>query len=106
MKGRLAHMVAAGTVLGGADPGALARVPLIQPQGEGTFLGSDEQTFLLPALAGGALGARSVSENRALFAHWRPGLQVEPPPQGSPRLVLRVTLPWPRRPHGGNRSTG
>lgn len=49
--------VIGGVVLAGGTLGALAAVPLINSEGEGTALGSDEQTFALLALAGGALGS-------------------------------------------------
>ena len=48
--------VAAGVILAGATLGAIAAVPLINPEGEGTPLGSDEQTFGLLVGAGAALG--------------------------------------------------
>jgi hypothetical protein len=49
--------VASVVVLAGATLGALAAVPLIAPSGEGTPLGSDEQTFALLATGGATLGA-------------------------------------------------
>lgn len=49
--------VVGGVVAAGAILGALAAVPLVNGEGEGTPLGSDEQTVLLTTLAGGALGS-------------------------------------------------
>lgn len=49
--------VIGGVVGAGATLSALAAVPLINGEGEGTPLGSDEQTVLLMTLAGGALGS-------------------------------------------------
>lgn len=53
-----AHRVAAmgGVALFGAALGALAAIPLVDGEGEGTFLGSDEQTVTLTVVSGGALG--------------------------------------------------
>lgn len=54
-----AHRSAAltGVALAGGTFGALAAVPLINPSGEGTFLGSDERTIILTTGAGLALGS-------------------------------------------------
>lgn len=49
--------VIGGVVGAGAVLGALAAFPLVNGEGEGTPLGSDEQTVLLTTLAGGALGS-------------------------------------------------
>ena len=53
-----AHLagLSVGTVLGGATLGLVAGALLVNPTGEGTILGSDEQTLTLLALAGGTLG--------------------------------------------------
>lgn len=53
--------VAVGAVLAGGTFGALASIPLINGEGEGTAIGSDEQTVLLFALGGAALGVLFVS---------------------------------------------
>lgn len=47
----------AGVAMAGGALGALAAVPLINPSGEGTFLGTDERTILLTTGAGLALGS-------------------------------------------------
>jgi hypothetical protein len=62
-----AHRVAVigGGIAAGGTLGALSAVPLINGEGEGTFLGSDEQTFALLVVAGSALGALYVWGNRA-----------------------------------------
>lgn len=51
-----AGAVAAGAVLAGATVGALASALLINSEGSGTALGSDEQTFAVLVLTGGVLG--------------------------------------------------
>lgn len=49
--------VTAGVVMAGATLGALAAVPLVNSEGEGTPLGSDELTVGLTVIAGGVLGS-------------------------------------------------
>lgn len=80
--------VIGGVILAGGTLGALAAVPLINAEGEGTALGSDEQTVALMALAGGALGSlfawmhsdelasRSVSVAPAVFGRAGYGLRM------------------------------
>lgn len=80
--------VAGGAVLAEATLGAVSVVPLINREGEGTFLGSDERTVSLPALTGGTLGflyvrskwgqlaVRSVSLAPALSANGAFGMQM------------------------------
>lgn len=65
-----AHRTAAlaGAVMAGATLGALAAVPLINPDGEGTFLGSDEQTVMTLVLAGVVLGSVFAWRNRRELA--------------------------------------
>lgn len=46
-----------GVVMAGAILGTLAAIPLVNSEGEGTPLGSDEQTVGLMALVGGGLGS-------------------------------------------------
>ena len=83
--------VAGGVVLAGATLGAVAAIPLISSEGEGTPLGSDEQTFSLLAGGGAALGASY------LLAQWHHlGNRVSAAPiirePGQYGLVLRVRL--------------
>ena len=52
--------VALGTLLAGSALGAVASVPLINGEGSGTFLGSDEQTVTVLAVLGAGLGALHV----------------------------------------------
>lgn len=80
--------VAGGAVLAGATLGAVSAIPLINSEGEGTFLGSDERTVSLLVLTGGALGflyvrskwdqlaVRSVSLAPALSASGAFGMQM------------------------------
>lgn len=49
--------VLGGGVLAGGTLGALAAVPFINSEGEGTFLGSDETTFGVFVVTGAALGS-------------------------------------------------
>jgi hypothetical protein len=75
-----------GTVLGGATVGLVAGSLLINPTGEGTLLGSDEQTLTLLTLAGATLGVlhlrrnwgrltgTSIEVQPALFTNGRPGV--------------------------------
>lgn len=49
--------------MAGATLGALAAVPLINGEGEGTPLGSDERTILVTTLAGTMLGALHAWRN-------------------------------------------
>lgn len=60
--------VIGGAVTAGGTLGALASIPLIEGQGEGTVFGSDEQTFTLLGLAGGVLGALYVWKHRNEFS--------------------------------------
>lgn len=86
------NAVAAGTVLAGATLGAAGSLLLINGEGEGTFLGSDEQTFALLALGGAGLGALYVG------GHWREltggDLEIRPTVlhRGRPGVVLRMSL--------------
>ena len=80
--------VVGGVIMAGGTVGAVAAIPLINGEGEGTFLGSDEQTVALLVLAGGALGSvfawkqrdqlafRSVSVTPALVGIGRYGLHM------------------------------
>jgi hypothetical protein len=65
--------VVAGSVLAGATLGALAAVPLISSDGEGTPLGTDETTFGILTAGGGALGVLYAVSQR----HWIGGSRVE-----------------------------
>lgn len=86
--GRLAAL-SFGTVVGGATLGLLVGAVLTNPSGEGTILGSDEQTLSILALAGGTLGvlqlrrnwgrltgAVAVEVNPLATVHGRPGVVV------------------------------
>jgi len=85
------HRTAAlgGVVLVGTTVGALAAIPLINGEGEGTPLGSDEQTAALTILGGSALGA---------LAAWRMADDFSPaavhvaPTVGREGYGLRVRL--------------
>jgi hypothetical protein len=87
-----AHRIAVigGAVTAGATLGALASVPLIKGQGEGTALGSDEQTFTLLVLAGGALGALYVWKHRSEFSSRNINLAPEITGDGEYGLRVRV----------------
>ncbi len=75
-----------GTVLGGATVGLVLGGLLINPTGEGTLLGTDEQTITILALAGATLGVlhlrrnwgrltgTSIEVQPALFTNARPGV--------------------------------
>ncbi len=56
--------VLGGGVMAGGTVGAVAAAALIMPEGEGTFLGSDEQAVFVLVLAGSALGALYVWRHR------------------------------------------
>ncbi len=60
--GRLAAL-GFGTVVGGATLGLLVGAVLTNPSGEGTILGTDEQTLSILALAGGTLGVLQLRRN-------------------------------------------
>jgi hypothetical protein len=82
--------VAGGAVLGGATLGALAAVPLIAPDGEGTVLGTDEQTFAILAGAGTVLGSLYV------WRHWnrltRGMIEIIPATDGNGQYGLRLRI--------------
>jgi hypothetical protein len=84
--GRLAAL-SFGTVVGGAALGLLAGGLLINPEGAGTALGSDEQTLSILAFAGGTpgflqlvrnwsrlTGSAVVQVNPLVTVHGRPGV--------------------------------
>jgi acyl dehydratase len=64
-----AHGIAVigGAVAAGGVLGALTSAALIAPDGTGTVLGSDEETFTKLVLAGGALGSFYVWMHRDEF---------------------------------------
>jgi hypothetical protein len=91
---------AGGAVLGGATLGALAAVPIIAPDGEGTVLGTDEQTFAILVGAGAVLGSLYV------WRHWnrltRGMIEITPATDGKGHYGLRLHIQSPKRPNGGN----
>lgn len=56
--------VAGGAIMAGGTLGALAAVPLIKPEGEGTIFGSDEATVAGMVLVGTALSSLFVLLHR------------------------------------------
>lgn len=82
--------VTVGTVLGGATVGAIASALLIKPEGEGTILGNDEQTFTILTLAGAGL---AVFQLRRTWGRLT-GAQLEARPaivgDGQPGVVVRL----------------
>ena len=66
--------VSTGAILGGATLGALASVPLINGEGEGTPLGSDESAFALLTGTGAALGVLYVLRHASDFRDARVAL--------------------------------
>lgn len=56
--------VAGGAIMAGGTLGALAAVPLINPEGEGTIFGSDEATVAGMVLVGAALASVFVLSHR------------------------------------------
>lgn len=89
-----AHRAAAlaGVALAGGAFGALAAVPLINPSGEGTFLGSDERTIILTTGAGLALGSLYAWHVRHQL-HSR-SVRFTPEVRGE-RIGLRIEMPLP-----------
>lgn len=89
----------AGLVLAGGTLGALAAVPLINPDGEGTPLGSDETTVLALAAAGTALGGLFAWSRRGSLT---PGVRVTPEVRRDGGYGMGVRLPfgspWAARP--------
>lgn len=84
--------VVAGSVLAGTTLGALASAALINGEGEGTFLGSDETTFTALTIGGTALGAAVTWWRRDAL---RPrGVSVSPAVslKGGAGLRVRVTF--------------
>ncbi len=75
-----------GTVLGGATLGAIASGLIVNSDGSGTFLGSDERTFAIMTAAGAGLGViilrkhwgrltgRGVQARPAILNGGRPGV--------------------------------
>lgn len=86
------HRVAVigGAIMAGGTLGTLAAVPLINGEGEGTFLGSDETTVAVLAVAGGALGSLFVWRHRDELASRSVG--IAPGLFGKAALGLRVRL--------------
>jgi hypothetical protein len=89
-----AHRVAviAGGLMAGGTLGSLVAVPLINGEGEGTFLGSDERTVVLLALAGTALGSVYVWTHRAEFSSSGVNLTPEISGRGEYGIRLRVAF--------------
>lgn len=87
-----AHRAAAlaGVMVAGGAFGALAAVPLINPSGEGTFLGNDERTILLTTGAGLALGSLYAWHVRDQL-HSR-SVRFTPEVRGD-RIGLRIEMP-------------
>ncbi len=83
--------IAVGTVLGGTTLGALASVPFIANEQAGTPLGSDEQTFLLLAGAGTALGAVIVTSGWNQLGAHRLSLSPVVTPRGRWGFTARLT---------------
>lgn len=84
------NAVAAGTVFAGAALGGVTSFLLINSEGEGTFLGSDEQTFGMLALAGAGLGALYVASQWAELSGQ--GLELRPAVLSGRRLGIQGRL--------------
>lgn len=82
--------VVGGVVLAGATLGAVASIPLLNNQGPGTALGSDEQTVGILVLAGSALGALYVWRNSDGLAPKR--VDVAPAVIGGRQVGLGIHL--------------
>jgi hypothetical protein len=82
--------VLAGAVLAGATLGALAAVPLINPEGEGTPLGTDEATVTTLAIAGAAVGSLFALTQARRLAAGRVELMPSFPGDGGVGLRVRV----------------
>lgn len=82
--------VAIGTVLGGATVGAVASAVLINPDGPGTILGSDEQTFAILTLTGAGLAVLHLRKTWGRLT----GAQVDARPaivgDGQPGIVAHI----------------
>lgn len=79
-----------GSALGGAALGALAGGMLVNDDGTGTFLGSDEQTIVITGLAGAALGILQLSRRwEALTGH---AVEVRPTVAGGGRAGVNLTV--------------
>lgn len=88
-----AHRAAAlaGVALAGGALGALAAVPLIDPAGQGTPIGSDERTVLVLTAAGTALGGLFAwSQRGSLRAS---GVRVTPEARRDGGYGIGVRLP-------------
>lgn len=79
-----------GVVLAGAALGTLAAVPLVNGEGEGTPLGSDEQTVALLTAAGGALGAVFAWHQSDKLAPR--GVSLTPTVTGSAEYGMRLRI--------------
>jgi hypothetical protein len=82
--------VIAGVVMAGASLGALASVRLIQPAGEGTPLGTDQQTLALMSTAGAVVGYLYAWSNRDRLTPRR--VVVFPALRESGRYALNVQM--------------
>ena len=89
-----AHRVAviAGGVMAGGTLGALTSAALIQGEGEGTVLGSDEQTFTILVLVGTALSSLYVWRHREELTSG--GIGLAPEVHGSGKYGLRVRVTY------------
>jgi len=74
LSGTSRFAVSAGTILAGATLGACAAVPLINGEGEGTPLGSDESALAILMGGGTALGVWYLTRHRGDFAGARLGI--------------------------------
>jgi hypothetical protein len=88
------HKVAAmgGMALAGSTIGALVSIPLIEGEGEGTFLGSDEKTFTILVLGGTALGSLFAWMNRDELPSL--SLQVAPALVGEGRYGFQISVSY------------
>lgn len=89
---RSAHRAAviAGVVLAGGTAGALASIPFVNSEGEGTPFGSDERTVALLVGAGAVLGSLYVWMRRDELIH--PRFRIAPALPGPNRYGLQVRV--------------
>ena len=87
-----AHLTAlsVGTVLGGATLGLIASAVMINGDGAGTLLGSDEQTARLFALAGATFGVLHLRRNWGRLTGTSVELQPTVFRSGQPGVVARL----------------
>lgn len=79
-----------GSALGGAAAGVLFGGLLVNGEGSGTFLGSDEQTLLIAGLAGATLGIVQISRRWGVLTG-RP-VEIRPVVEPTGRTGVNLTV--------------